>query len=81
MWGQLCGAVALLLGPVTRVALYMALLLGPVTTYGTMPDASQEGVLKQYRSYEDIALFHYTVPPETSRATWEFASFQARTRL
>ena len=66
MWGQLCGAVAL--------------LLGPVTTYGTMPDASQEGVLKQYRSYEDIALFHYTVPPETTRATWEFASFQARTR-
>jgi len=41
-----------------------------------MPDASQEGILRQYRSYEDIALFHYTVPPETTRATWEFASFQ-----
>ena len=53
------------------------LLLGqPACSYGTMPDASQEGILKQYRSYEDIALFHYTVPPETTRATWEFASFQ-----
>ena len=53
------------------------LLLGqPACSYGTMPDASQEGILKQYHSYEDIALFHYTVPPETTRATWEFASFQ-----
>ena len=41
-----------------------------------MPDASQEGILKQYKSYEDVALFHYTVPTETTRATWEFASFQ-----
>ena len=51
-------------------------LLSPVTGVGNMPDASQEGILKQFRSYEDVALFHYTVPPETSRATWEFASFQ-----
>ena len=29
-----------------------------------------------YGSYDDLALFHYTVPPETTRATWEFASFQ-----
>ena len=54
----------------------LLLLLPPAGSYGTMPDASQEGILKQYRSYEDIALFHYTVPPETTRATWEFASFQ-----
>ena len=54
----------------------LLLLSQPACSYGTMPDASQEGILKQYRSYEDIALFHYTVPPETTRATWEFASFQ-----
>jgi len=43
---------------------------------GNIPDASQEGILSQYTSYDDLALFHYTVPPETTRATWEFASFQ-----
>ena len=52
------------------------LLLPPAAGVGNMPDASQEGILKQYRSYEDVALFHYTVPPEVTRATWEFASFQ-----
>jgi len=43
---------------------------------GTLPDASQEGILKQFGSYDDLALFHYRVPSETTRATWEFASFQ-----
>ena len=51
-------------------------LLQPILGIGNMPDASQEGILKQYRSYEDVALFHFSVPPETTRATWEFASFQ-----
>ena len=30
------------------------------------------------RSYANIALFHYTVPAEVTRATWEFASFHDR---
>ena len=30
------------------------------------------------RSYANIALFHYNVPAEVSRATWEFASFHDR---
>lgn len=48
----------------------------PTGGHGNLPDASQEGILKQLRSYDDMALFHYTVPPDTTRATWEFASFQ-----
>ena len=52
------------------------LLLAEVQTFGNMPDASQEGILKQFGSYEDVALFHYNVPAHTSRASWEFASFQ-----
>ena len=36
------------------------------------------GILKQLTSYDDLALFHYTVPPDTTRATWEFASFQVK---
>ena len=52
------------------------LLLAQVQSFGNMPDASQEGILKQFGSYEDVALFHYHVPPEVTRASWEFASFQ-----
>ena len=52
------------------------LVVTGVSCYGNMPDASQEGILKQFGSYEDVALFHYSVPTDTSRASWEFASFQ-----
>lgn len=30
----------------------------------------------QFDGYASLAVFHYTVPPEVTRATWEFASFQ-----
>ncbi len=30
----------------------------------------------QFSGYASMAVFHYTVPPEVARATWEFASFQ-----
>ena len=43
---------------------------------GTLPDASQEGLLWQFKSYSSVALFHFNVPPEVTRATWEFAAFQ-----
>ena len=43
---------------------------------GTLPDASQEGLLYQFKSYSNVALFHYNVPSEVTRATWEFAAFQ-----
>ncbi|KAG7206139.1 hypothetical protein KM043_003531 [Ampulex compressa] len=41
----------------------------------TIPEASQEGLLRSFKSYADIATFHYTVPKEVSRATWQFAAF------
>lgn len=41
----------------------------------TMPEASQEGLLHSFKSYSDIAMFHYTVPKEVLRATWQFAAF------
>lgn len=30
----------------------------------------------QFTGYASLTVFHYTVPPEMTRATWEFASFQ-----
>ena len=47
-----------------------------VVALGPLPDASQEGLLYQFKSYSSVALFHYTVPSEVTRATWEFAAFQ-----
>ena len=29
-----------------------------------------------WKGYSSVALFHYNVPDEATRATWEFASFQ-----
>jgi hypothetical protein len=46
-----------------------------IGAYGILPEASQEGMLRPYKSYADVTLFHYTVPPEVTRATWEFAAF------
>ena len=43
--------------------------------YGILPEASQEGMLHPFKSYADVTLFHYNVPPEVTRATWEFAAF------
>lgn len=40
-----------------------------------MPEASQEGLLHSFKSYSDIAMFHYNVPKEVLRATWQFAAF------
>ncbi len=71
----------------------------PAAAMGNLPDASQEGLVKevekifcqsngcsittlnlvfplQFSGYASMAVFHYTVPPEVARATWEFASFQ-----
>ncbi|XP_059082591.1 uncharacterized protein LOC131880099 [Tigriopus californicus] len=50
----------------------------PLQGMGSLPDASQEGLLSQFTSYASLAIFHYTVPKEVTRATWEFASFQDR---
>lgn len=61
---------------VSLLLLTCAQQIYPVKGGGNLPDASQEGILKQYNSYDDVALFYFTVPPETTRATWEFASFQ-----
>ncbi|XP_076760727.1 post-GPI attachment to proteins factor 6 [Xylocopa sonorina] len=44
----------------------------------TMPEASQEGLLHSFKSYSDIAMFHYTVPKEVLRANWQFAAFMDR---
>ncbi|XP_034934133.1 post-GPI attachment to proteins factor 6-like [Chelonus insularis] len=40
-----------------------------------VPQASQEGALHAFKSYSDVATFHYTVPKEVYRATWQFAAF------
>jgi len=43
---------------------------------GPLPDASQEGLLWPWKGYASVALFHFNVPEESTRATFEFASFQ-----
>ncbi|XP_076039876.1 post-GPI attachment to proteins factor 6 isoform X2 [Oratosquilla oratoria] len=40
-----------------------------------VPEVSQEGLLQPYTTYADVTLFHYYVPEEVTRVTWEFAAF------
>ncbi|XP_077255398.1 post-GPI attachment to proteins factor 6 isoform X3 [Temnothorax americanus] len=40
-----------------------------------IPQATQEDLLRSFKSYSDVAMFHYTVPKEVFRATWQFAAF------
>lgn len=40
-----------------------------------IPEASQEGALRSFKSYEDIVMFNYNVPKQVLRATWQFAAF------
>ena len=58
------------------LAIILAIFQKEVIALGTLPDASEEGLLWQFKSYSSVALFHYNVPPEVTRATWEFAAFQ-----
>ena len=60
------------------LCLQLFLQTASILCMGSLPDASQEGLLQQFRGYSSLAIFHYTVPPEVNRATWEFASFQDR---
>ncbi|XP_036147030.1 post-GPI attachment to proteins factor 6 isoform X3 [Monomorium pharaonis] len=40
-----------------------------------IPQANQQDLLRSYKSYSDVTMFHYTVPREVIRATWQFAAF------
>lgn len=44
-------------------------------SFCAIPQASQEDRLHSFKSYSDVAIFHYTVPKEVERATWHFAAF------
>ncbi|KAJ8678765.1 hypothetical protein QAD02_014552 [Eretmocerus hayati] len=41
----------------------------------TIPESSQEGALQPFNSYQDVIMFHYTVPKQVLRATWQFSAF------
>ncbi|XP_015428982.1 PREDICTED: transmembrane protein 8A-like [Dufourea novaeangliae] len=62
---------------ILQLHILLLLLLFPAKEC-TMPEASQEGLLHSFKSYSDIAMFHYTVPKEVLRATWQFAAFMDR---
>ena len=47
-----------------------------IWSHYALPDASQEGLLWPWKGYASVALFHFHVPEESTRATFEFASFQ-----
>ncbi|KAG5328445.1 TMM8B protein, partial [Acromyrmex charruanus] len=40
-----------------------------------IPQANQEDLLRSFKSYSDVTMFHFTVPKEVPRATWQFAAF------
>lgn len=72
---MICGRMShfvIVIGVVLVSSITLAEGLGP------LPDASQESLLWQYKSYANVALFHFIVPQEVTRATWEFASFHDR---
>lgn len=41
----------------------------------TPSDAYQESLLRPFRTFSDVAIFHFTVPAQTSRAAWQFVAF------
>ena len=41
-----------------------------------LKSSSNATSILQFSGYASLTVFHYTVPPEVTRATWEFASFQ-----
>ncbi|XP_064477187.1 post-GPI attachment to proteins factor 6-like [Ornithodoros turicata] len=41
----------------------------------TPSDAYQESLLRPFRAFSDVAIFHFTVPAQTSRAAWQFVAF------
>ncbi|XP_011646834.1 post-GPI attachment to proteins factor 6-like [Pogonomyrmex barbatus] len=45
------------------------------TCHCAIPQANQEDVLRSFKSYSDVTMFHYMVPKEVPRATWQFAAF------
>ncbi|XP_040573656.1 post-GPI attachment to proteins factor 6 [Lepeophtheirus salmonis] len=55
-------------------------LFGGESVYarGILPDVSNEGIVHRFSTYKDVALFHYNLPSELSKATFEFAAFQNR---
>ena len=55
---------------------FHAVILNFASCLGPLPDASQEGLLWPWKGYASVALFHFNVPEESTRATFEFASFQ-----
>jgi hypothetical protein len=65
----------------TMVLINFILLLWASLAAASLPDASQEGLVRQYRGHATLAIFHYRVPQETARATWEFASFQVQNNI
>ncbi|KAK3885702.1 hypothetical protein Pcinc_010089 [Petrolisthes cinctipes] len=46
-----------------------------VCSVSLVPEVSQEGLLQPYSTYADVTLFHFHVPAEVVRVTWEFAAF------
>ncbi|XP_044017374.1 transmembrane protein 8B-like, partial [Aphidius gifuensis] len=40
-----------------------------------IPQAIQEGPLNSFKSYNDITIFHYNIPKQVLRATWQFTAF------
>ncbi|KAG8230769.1 hypothetical protein J437_LFUL019540, partial [Ladona fulva] len=57
------------------LSLTLLVALEATGTNGILPEASQEGILRPFRSYSDLTIFHYDVPVEVTQVTWEFAAF------
>ncbi|XP_011300613.1 transmembrane protein 8B [Fopius arisanus] len=55
-----------------KIILHLLVLQG---YYQFVPETSQEASLHVFKTYNDVATFHYTVPKEVHRATWQFAAF------
>ncbi|XP_047355134.1 post-GPI attachment to proteins factor 6-like isoform X2 [Vespa velutina] len=54
---------------------FVYLLLFLPGTLCIIPEASQESILQSFESYSDVSMFHFNVPKEILRATWQFAAF------
>lgn len=52
-----------------------ALIIRASSLVYTPSDAYEESILRPFRSYSDVAIFHFSVPQETKRAMWQFVAF------
>ncbi|XP_011494444.1 PREDICTED: uncharacterized protein LOC105359529 [Ceratosolen solmsi marchali] len=60
---------------VPLLSIYISALQTITIGCWVIPEADQQGVLHSFKSYEDLVVFHYSVPKQVLYASWQFSAF------